>query len=63
MKHKGKIVLPRKIITFNSTKTVKESAKIKASSLYAEISDLNLIVKDSSTFKFVTKILPGIPFK
>lgn len=63
MKHKGKIVLPRKIVTFNSTKTVKESAKIKASSLYVEISDLNLIVKDSSTIKFVTKILPEIPFK
>ena len=63
MKHKGKIVLPRKIVTFNSTKTVKESAKIKASSLYVEISDLNLIVKDLSTIKFVTKILPEIPFK
>ena len=46
IKHKGQIVLPRKITTFNASKTVKESAKIKDSSLYAEIVDLDLIVKE-----------------
>ena len=33
IKHKGQFVLPIKITTFNATKTVKESAKIKDSSL------------------------------
>ena len=46
IKHKGQVVLPRKITTFNATKTVKESAKIKDSSLYAEIGDLDLIAKE-----------------
>ena len=46
IKYKGQVVLPRKITTFNATKTVKESAKVKDSSLYAEIADLDLIAKE-----------------
>ena len=46
IKHKEQIVLLRKIINFNSTKTIKESAKIKGSSLYAEILDFDLIEKE-----------------
>ena len=46
IKHKGQIVLPRKITTFNATKTVNESAKIRDSPLYAEIVDLDMIAKE-----------------
>ena len=45
IKHKGQVVLPKKIRTFNATKTIKEPAKVKDSSLYAEIVDLDLIAK------------------
>ena len=45
IKYKGQIVLPRKITTFNGTKTVKEYTKIKDCSLYAEIVDLDLMAK------------------
>ena len=45
IKHKGQIVLPGKILIVNATKSVKESEKIKDSSRYVEIIDLDLIAK------------------
>ena len=46
IKHKGHVTFARKISTFNAIKTVKESAKIKDASLYAEMVDLDLIAKE-----------------
>ena len=43
IKRRGQVVLPRKITNFKATKIAIESAKIKDSSLYAEIVDLDLI--------------------
>ena len=67
MPHKGQIVLPRKITTFNATKIVKESTKIKDSSLYAKIVDPDLIAKE---FKYhqvssgmFSKLYQGISFR
>ena len=44
MKHQGHFLLPRKIAIINAT--VKESAKINDSSLYAGIADLDLKAKE-----------------
>ena len=46
IKHKEQIVLPGKILIVNATKSVKESEKIKDSSRYVEIIDLDLIAKE-----------------
>ena len=45
IKRRRQIVLPRKITNLNASKIVKKSAKIKDSSLFAEIVDLDLIAK------------------
>ena len=64
MRHRRQIDLERKIATANATKTANESAKIKDSSLYAEIVDLDLIAKEFKYYQacyesFSRKYLSG----